>query len=227
MTTEFARGPHAQGVVAAPTSVWLMSNTSEGRVRPGGRTARTRQAVHAAVRGLLSEGRDPISVREVSDRSGVHEVTIYRRWGTVESLVLDVAVTELTGESPFPDTGDLRRDLLTWANAVAEQVKTREGFAFYRALAAANPALSDTAGTDSAGTGTTSPTTDAAAYLRRRTDQIQRAIDHGAGHLEHPPSVARIFDLVLAPIYLRAVFGYTSPDTDLAELVDRALDHRA
>jgi AcrR family transcriptional regulator len=202
-----------------------MPNSSEGRVRPGGRTARTRQAVHTAVRGLLSEGHDPISVREVSDRSGVHEVTIYRRWGTVESLLLDVAVTDLLDESPFPDTGDLRGDLLTWAHSVAEQLKTREGFALYRALAAANPAL----GGGGPGTGHTpgaagdAPTTDAAAHLRRRTDQIQRAIDHGAGHLDHPPSVARIFDLVLAPIYLRAVFGYESPDADLAELVDRAL----
>ena len=204
-----------------------MPNSSEGRVRPGGRTARTRQAVHTAVRGLLSEGHDPISVREVSDRSGVHEVTIYRRWGTVESLLLDLAVTDLLDESPFPDTGDLRGDLLTWAHSVAEQLKTRQGFALYRALAAANPALSgaptadagDTAGDTAGG----APTTDAAAHLRRRTDQIQRAIDHGAGHLDHPPSVARIFDLVLAPIYLRAVFGYDSPDADLAELVDRAL----
>ncbi|HEX4360238.1 MAG TPA: TetR-like C-terminal domain-containing protein [Pseudonocardia sp.] len=209
-----------------------MPNSSEGRARPGGRTARTRQAVHTAVRGLLSEGHDPISVREVSDRSGVHEVTIYRRWGTVESLLLDVAVTDLLDESPFPDTGDLRDDLLTWAHSVAEQLKTREGFALYRALAAANPALSGggpdqghppDAADDTADTAGDAPTTDAAAHLRRRTDQIQRAIDHGAGHLDHPPSVARIFDLVLAPIYLRAVFGYDSPDTDLAELVDRAL----
>ncbi|HEX4247700.1 MAG TPA: TetR/AcrR family transcriptional regulator C-terminal ligand-binding domain-containing protein [Pseudonocardia sp.] len=193
-----------------------MSNTSEGRVRPGGRTARTRQAVHAAVRGLLSEGRDPISVREVSDRSGVHEVTIYRRWGTVESLVLDVAVTQLNDESPFPDTGDLRRDLLAWAHSVAQQVKTREGFALFRALAAANPPPGDDEPASS-------PTADAHAHLRRRTDQIQLSIDHGAGDLEHPPTVARVFDLVLAPIYLRAVFGYATPDTDLAELVDRAL----
>ncbi len=171
--------------------------------------------MHAAVRELFVEGRDTVSVREVSERSGVHEVTIYRRWGTVESLVLDVAVTELNEESPFPDTGDLRSDLLTWAHAVAAQVKTREGFAFFRALAATSAAGHTGAGTPAA--------TDAADYLRRRTDQIQRAIDHGSTADDEPPTVARIFDLILAPIYLRAIFGYDSPDADLAELVDRAL----
>ncbi|MFD9895262.1 TetR/AcrR family transcriptional regulator [Amycolatopsis sp. NPDC059027] len=95
--------------------------------RPGGRTARTRAAVHNAVRELFAEGQDQPSVREVSERSGVHEVTIYRRWGRIESLVLDVAVTQLNEEAPFPDSGDLRRDLLGWAHAVAGQVKTREG----------------------------------------------------------------------------------------------------
>ncbi|MGW4338552.1 TetR-like C-terminal domain-containing protein [Rhodococcus koreensis] len=193
-----------------------MNQTHPGRARPGGRTARTRQKVHDAVRSLFSEGRDTLSVREVSERSGIHEVTIYRRWGTIESLVLDVAVTQLIEETPFPNSGDLRRDLLDWANAVAGQVKTREGFAFYRALAMARSALY---AKDEG-----HPIVDAAAYLRRRTDQIQQAIDHHrAENGGNPPTVERIFDIVLAPIYLRAIFGYTSPDTELEALVDRAL----
>ncbi|MEE6165448.1 MULTISPECIES: TetR/AcrR family transcriptional regulator [unclassified Mycolicibacterium] len=191
------------------------SSAAPGQMRPGGRTARTRQRVHEAVRSLFGEGRDTVTVREVSERSGVHEVTIYRRWGTVESLILDVAVTQLNDESPFPNTGDLRNDLLTWARAVSGQVKTKEGFAFYRALAMARSALF---GNDAA-----APSPDAAAYLKVRTDQIQAAIDRSAMRGEDPPTVERIFDIVLAPIYLRAVFGHLPPDHDLEQLVDRAL----
>ncbi|WP_280440395.1 TetR-like C-terminal domain-containing protein [Nocardia brasiliensis] len=193
-----------------------MTQTHPGQPRPGGRTARTRQKVHDAVRSLFGEGRDVLSIREVSERSGVHEVTLYRRWGTIESLVLDVAVTQLIEESPFPDSGDLRRDLLEWANAVAAQVQTHEGFAFYRALAMARSALyAKDEGR---------PTVDAAAYLRRRMAQIQQAIDHHrAASGGNPPTVERIFDIVLAPIYLRAIFGYSAPDLDLERLVDRAL----
>ncbi len=183
-----------------------------GQARPGGRTARNRAAVHEAVRGLLAEGRDPVTVREVSERSGVSEVTIYRRWGTVESLMLDVAITHLTEELPFPDTGDLRQDILDWATRVAESVKRPEGFALYRALAAAASPLGGNNHSDEA-------RADAAMYLRRRTDQMQAVFDKAAT----APSVARVFDLVLAPVYLRAIFGYDAPDADLAELVDRAL----
>lgn len=182
--------------------------------RPGGRTARTREAVHAAVCELFAEGREPLSVREVSMRSGVHEVTIYRRWKTVESLALDVAVTRMNEESPFPDSGDLRQDLLDWARSVADRVDTREGFAFYRALAAATSA-------QSAGHGPA--TAEAAIYLRRRTDQIQQVLDRAATRGAPPLTVAHVFDVVLAPIYLRAIFGYASPATDLEALVDRVL----
>lgn len=171
--------------------------------------------MHNAVRELFAEGRDQPSVREVSERSGVHEVTIYRRWGRIESLVLDVAVTQLNEEAPFPDSGDLRRDLLDWAHAVAGQVKTREGFALFRALAAATSPLGGQGEQAAA---------DAAGYLRKRTAQLQRALDRVAEAGGKPPTVAHVFDVVLAPIYLRAIFGYEPPDTELAALVDRALE---
>lgn len=182
--------------------------------RPGGRTARTREAVHAAVRALWAEGREPLSVREVSTKSGVHEVTIYRRWKTVESLALDVAVTRMNEESPFPDTGDLRHDLLTWARSIADRVGTREGFAFYRALAAA---------TSSQSAGEGPAVADAAVHLRRRTDQIQQVLDRAAANGAPRLTVEHVFDLVLAPIYLRAIFGYDAPGSDLEALVDRVL----
>ncbi|MEU7144727.1 TetR-like C-terminal domain-containing protein [Nocardia sp. NPDC046473] len=192
-----------------------MTQPQTGRARPGGRTAKTRQKVHDAVRSLFSEGRDALSIREVSERSGIHEVTLYRRWGTIESLVLDVAVTQLIEESPFPDSGDLRRDLLDWANAVAKQVQTREGFAFYRALAMARSPLFIEGEAD--------PAVDAAAYLGRRMAQIQQAIDHHRAEKGgNPPTVERIFDIVLAPIYLRAIFGYAPAGLELEALVDRA-----
>ncbi|WP_243787777.1 TetR/AcrR family transcriptional regulator [Saccharopolyspora gloriosae] len=182
--------------------------------RPGGRTARTREAVHAAVRALWAEGRDPLTVREVSARSGVHEVTIYRRWKNVEALALDVAVTRMNEQSPFPDSGELRRDLIDWARSVADRVDTREGFAFYRAIAAA---------TASHGAGHGPATEAAAIHLRRRTDQIQQVLDRAAADGAPRLTVEHVFDVVLAPIYLRAIFGYSTPGMDLEVLVDRVL----
>ena len=62
-----------------------------GNVRPGGRTARTRAAVLAAVVGELAEhGWDQVSVESVAQRAGVHKTTVYRRWGDKNTLVTDV-----------------------------------------------------------------------------------------------------------------------------------------
>jgi len=59
--------------------------------------------------------------RKASDLSGVHEVTICRRWGSTESLLPpDVATAQLNEEAPFPDTGELRGDLIAWARTAAE-----------------------------------------------------------------------------------------------------------
>ena len=71
-----------------------------------------RAAVIAATLELLAEGGPAaLSVSAVATRSGVHETTIYRRWGTRDRLMFD-AVIELSAELlPLPDTGSIRGDL--------------------------------------------------------------------------------------------------------------------
>jgi len=82
-------------------------------VRPGGRTARVRADVLAAVDRLLTVGGyDALSVDTVADRSGVHRTTIYRRWGSVAMLLADLLALGMEdGWSP-PDTGTLAGDLI-------------------------------------------------------------------------------------------------------------------
>jgi AcrR family transcriptional regulator len=51
-------------------------------------------------------------MREVAERSGTSLATIYRRWPSRESLLLD-AIERFAGEgAPMPGSGDLRADLL-------------------------------------------------------------------------------------------------------------------
>lgn len=83
-----------------------------GTARPGGRTARTRAAVRdATLAELTAHGYDGFTVEAVAARAGVHKTTVYRRWGSVEGLVVD-ALDLASGEPwPVPDTGELRADL--------------------------------------------------------------------------------------------------------------------
>ena len=82
------------------------------RRRPGGRSARVRAEVLAAVEQELAEhGYDGLTVDGVASRSGVHRTTIYRRWKTVDALL--VALLEAGEDDTWApaDTGSLATDL--------------------------------------------------------------------------------------------------------------------
>lgn len=93
-----------------------------GAQRPGGRTARTRQAVLAATRELLVEqGPAGMRIELIAARSGVHRSSIYRRWKTPAGIVADLA-HDIAGTSTPPDTGTLAGDLRTVAERLADNL---------------------------------------------------------------------------------------------------------
>lgn len=177
--------------------------TTTGRTRPGGRTARTRDAVHAAVRELIAEsGSEHVVIADVAARSGVHAATIYRRWGRPELLVLDVAVDRLRAELPVPATGNLEADLLAYARTVAGDLTRPGGLAFLRAVLAASAAsgAGETNGareTDGAG---------GRSVIERRLEDFQVMLDR-AGPAAGDLTALDVVDGILAPLYLRVLFG--------------------
>jgi AcrR family transcriptional regulator len=88
--------------------------------RTGGRSARVRSAALGALSELLAEqSAESITTTEIARRSGVNRSTLHRRWGGVPGLMADLAVEELNAASPIPnDAGDLRTELLEWADRV-------------------------------------------------------------------------------------------------------------
>lgn len=83
-----------------------------GVKRPGGRSARVRDAVvEATLTLLLERGYEGLSVADVARAAGVAETTVYRRWPTKAQLAA-AAIGELAAtENPLPDTGSLEGDL--------------------------------------------------------------------------------------------------------------------
>jgi AcrR family transcriptional regulator len=179
--------------------------------RTGGRSARVRAQVHRAVTELLAERRSAITVPEVAARAGVHPTSLYRRWGTIEALILDVAVSRLTEESPVPDTGELRADLLTYAQRVAGDLKQPDRLAFLRTVLAVSDA--------------SDPRNDPRApLLGARGAQIQVMLDRAAQHGEASLHYTDVLDGILAPIYLRSLFDVGGvDDAYLTRLVDHLL----
>ncbi|WP_343982182.1 TetR/AcrR family transcriptional regulator [Kribbella koreensis] len=83
------------------------------RARPGGRTARVRADVLAAVEAELAEhGYDGLTVDAVAARSGVHRTTVYRRWRTVDGLLVDLLAMGADDSWIPAETGTLEGDLV-------------------------------------------------------------------------------------------------------------------
>ena len=109
--------------------------TAPGTVRPGGRTARTAEAVFAAVIAELStRAYADISVESIAARAGVHKTTVYRRWGSKAEIIRQALVSTARSRIRVPDTGSVDTDLRMLARAVQAVISVPEGAAISRGL---------------------------------------------------------------------------------------------
>src|SRR4051794_22511607 len=110
-----------------------------GTVRPGGRTARVREAVLRAAGDALAEhGFAHLDLADVARRAGVGKTTVYRRWGTVTGLVADLLADMADGSLPRARTGSLAGDLAANARLVQRTLADpRQGALFTAVIAAA------------------------------------------------------------------------------------------
>ncbi len=178
--------------------------------RPGGRSARVRAAVHAAALELLEKHQwEELSIPLVAEASGVHQATIYRRWGTMSTLLNDVVNEWSATTAALPDTGSLREDLRLYAAAVAEPLADRLVPLILRAVV-----LEMRPG---------EPRQTSAAFLER-TRQLQVMLDRAEARGEAVPTLEQLLEIVVAPLYFYALFTGPMSVADASRLVDRLLD---
>lgn len=165
--------------------------------------------MRAATRELLAESADgTVDIAEVSARSGVHIATIYRRWRTADGLIIDAVVDELGSRSPLPATGDLRADLHSWITNLLTDLTRPGHLAFFRALLRAGGGERDGRG-----------------FAEPRIQQIQATLDAAGATVL---TWLDIFELVLAPAYVRALLTMPmDPSTEAVRLVDNVLAVRS
>ncbi|MDO3650099.1 TetR/AcrR family transcriptional regulator [Nocardia mangyaensis] len=110
-----------------------------GSVRPGGRTARVREAVLEVAGDVLADrGFAQLDLAEVAAGAGVGKTTVYRRWRTPAGLVADLLVDMAEQSLPRADTGTLLDDLTVNARLVAKTLADpRQGNLFRAVIAAA------------------------------------------------------------------------------------------
>ncbi|WP_338777945.1 TetR/AcrR family transcriptional regulator [Streptomyces sp. DG1A-41] len=109
-----------------------------GTVRPGGRTARVREAVLRAAEDALTErGFTGLDLADIARRAGVGKTTVYRRWGTVTGLVADLLADMAEQSAPRTETGSLLGDLTANARLVQRTLADPRQGPLFKALIAA------------------------------------------------------------------------------------------
>jgi AcrR family transcriptional regulator len=190
-----------------------MSDTDVRR-RPGGRSARVRQSVsEAALEVLAEQGADALTIGDVAARAGVHETSIYRRWGTRENLIIDALLSNSAQLLPIPDTGSLRPDLIGFATSLAAYLRSPLGGALARALASSS---------NDPATGEARERFWEGRYALA-SQMITRAVERGDLPQATDPQLA--LEALIGPLHFRALLTAQPIDQAfVARLVDVLLD---
>lgn len=164
-------------------------------------------AAHRAVLDLLVEKPwSEVTLPQVAERAGIHHATVYRRWGTLQNLVVDAVITRFYTDPPIGDTGGLRSDLEALALRAVDTLTGPYSTALLGALAAvrtaADPLPSD---------------------LGMRRQHVEAILERSRERGQDPPTADEVLDRILGPLYARLLFG-TPVTAELAlDLVDRLL----
>jgi AcrR family transcriptional regulator len=161
--------------------------------RPGGRTAAVRDAVlRAAADLLIEDGLEGIELSAVAHRAGVGKSTVYRRWGSVPSLVADLLVDMADTSSPRPSTGALRTDLLAQAKLVRRTLADGRQGRLFKAIIAAATCDAVTANA-------------LADFYRNRIDEVSPVVIEAVARGEAPQGTdpAEVIRQLSAPLYYR------------------------
>ncbi|TYB66728.1 TetR/AcrR family transcriptional regulator [Nonomuraea sp. PA05] len=117
----------------------MTADPQPGAVRPGGRTARVREAVLRAAGDTLAEkGFEAIDLGDVARLAGVGKTTVYRRWGTPGALAADLLNNMAETSLPRARNGDVGEDLRDNARLVVRTLTDPRQGRLFKALIAAS-----------------------------------------------------------------------------------------
>jgi AcrR family transcriptional regulator len=179
---------------------------SRGPGRP--RDARHDQAILDATLGiLLEQGYRGVTIEGVAARAGVGRPTIYRRWPSKPAVVVAALVQSDRLALPAPDTGSLRNDLIAVQRHQVERMNSpdaRRVTAGLIADLADDPELADTY---------------VSQFLAPRRATVLEVLSRGVdrGELDADVDFAFIYDLLVGPLFMRAVVWGQPLAPDAAE----------
>jgi len=177
--------------------------------RAGGRSAIVRAKVLAAASELVAtQGLRNVTLPEIAQRAGVAGTSVYRRWGDINSLLLDMSVERLAQKFPVPDEGSIKKDLELWGERIALGLNSTEEAKFFRILLATSELEPE----------------QRMKALAPRLEQLEAMVQRSRSRGEKAPSVDEIFDYIISPLYMRALLGRPVDRSLANQLVHRLLN---
>jgi AcrR family transcriptional regulator len=160
-----------------------------------------------ATLAALAEGGEAVGIPQIAARAGVHETSIYRRWGSLPALVVDAIGTRIGEAIPLPDTGSLRGDLLAYLESGRAFLTSQLGTQLVRATV-----IDSRASTDET----------RLVYWSGRLGQVavlfQRAVVRG--EIAPPADVELLAEMLAAPLYFRLLITHET----LGDLPERVTE---
>jgi AcrR family transcriptional regulator len=180
----------------------------EGR-RPGRpRDARRDEAILAATLELLKQdGYVGLTIERVAATAGVGRPTIYRRWPSKPALVVAALVHSTRLAIPAVNTGSLRRDLIAVQRRQVDLMSSPESRRVTAGLIAdlaTDPELAQSY---------------VSQYLAPRRAAVWQVLQRGVdrGELAADVDFAFVYDLLMGPLFMRAVVWGEPLPADAAE----------
>lgn len=171
---------------------------------PRGRTrdADAHQRILDATFDLLGRhGSGRVRIDDIAVAAGVGKQTIYRWWPTKQAVVVDALLHRTTRETPFKDSGDVRRDLRNHLRGVVRLLSSPTG-ALIREVVA--DARADERIARDFVDGFWQPRRDlSTAFLRRAVER---------GHVRDDLEVDAVVDALYAPLWIRLLIGHRPLD---------------
>lgn len=180
--------------------------------RPGGRTARVRDAVLRATGDLLADsGFAALDLAEVARRADVGRTTVYRRWGTPTALVADLLVAMAEESSPRTRTGSIADDLRANARLVQSTLADERQGTLFKAVVVAGACDSEAAHA-------------LHGFYATRIDEWAPCVEEAVGRGELPAGTEarQVIAAVSAPLYYALLQSGQPLTEELAEQSARA-----
>lgn len=124
---------------------------------------------------------------KIAERAGVNPTTVYRRWGSLESLVGELADATVSERSPLPDTGTLAGDIRAHSMTLVSDLTGENRRFLLRALIIAGDDMGDDEYPQRA--------------LLGRTGNVRAMFERAAARGEPSVDALSYFDAVVGPLY--------------------------